>query len=403
METHLFIIWNRAENWRDKIIENINKKFKIIKVYEISWQFHLFSNNLARLYGPKLPPNSPKEIRIGRGPFTLIIVEDKKPIYRSRQTRGNRTEIVNTNMFDSKTIYRKWTKKETNIPDLIHATNTVKESNRDLTLLLGANMNQYIPKADTLNWKGDIEKLSLDIVGSTGWENLESLLKVLNATSTYVVLRNFEDIPHKYISKEHGDIDLLVDNYDDACSIINAKPLTDLPYRVLNHVDINGILTPFDLRHVGDNYYDINWEADILDTRVLDANGFFKPNPEHHFYSLMYHAYIQKSVIAPDYKIKLNCLANHIGVESIDKSLLDTFMVHNNYSYIKPIDKSVKYIPEIMNNKKKLEILSQSTTYKIYYKMYKIFYPHQNTVWFKLLRPLNYIFKKWFIKNLIQP
>ena len=28
METHLFIIWNRAENWRDKIIENINKKLQ---------------------------------------------------------------------------------------------------------------------------------------------------------------------------------------------------------------------------------------------------------------------------------------------------------------------------------------------------------------------------------------
>ena len=76
---HLFLIWNRAENWRTRIIDDLKSKFVIKEAYEIKWSFDLFGINLARFYGSKLPTNSPKETRIGRGPFTLVIVEDKNP------------------------------------------------------------------------------------------------------------------------------------------------------------------------------------------------------------------------------------------------------------------------------------------------------------------------------------
>ena len=145
---HLFVIWNRAESWRTRIIDDLNSKFIIKATYEIKWKFDLFGINLARFYGSKLPNNSPKETRIGRGPFTLVIVEDQSPNLQERRTRANKTEIVNTNTFDCKTKYRQWTKDETNIPDLIHATNAITETNRDLTLLLGVNADQYFIKSD---------------------------------------------------------------------------------------------------------------------------------------------------------------------------------------------------------------------------------------------------------------
>ena len=49
-ETHLFIIWKNAENVRDKIVEDISKKFTILKMYNISWESDKVIDNFISFY-----------------------------------------------------------------------------------------------------------------------------------------------------------------------------------------------------------------------------------------------------------------------------------------------------------------------------------------------------------------
>ena len=85
-EIHLFIIWEKARYKEEEIISDISKKFFIKSVFEINWKKENFSQNLSRLYGENLRDISSKVLNCGVGPFLLIIVEDKEPVYLERQT-----------------------------------------------------------------------------------------------------------------------------------------------------------------------------------------------------------------------------------------------------------------------------------------------------------------------------
>ena len=47
----------------------------------------------------------------------------------------------------------------------------------------------------------------------------------MNSSLDYVVMRNFEYLPDNRFSKEHGDIDFLVKDLDQAVYITNAQRL----------------------------------------------------------------------------------------------------------------------------------------------------------------------------------
>jgi hypothetical protein len=348
-ELHLFIIWLNAYKARDKILEDIQSRFNIKGVYEIFWSTAHFSSNLSRFYGGKLPPGSPKEQRIGKGPFILVVVEDESPAYGERVVRSRRMETVNTNMFDAKKLYRSWTEGPDKVPDLVHTTNTPQETSHDLTLLLGRSPEDYGSELGRrLPWDGAIKKLSVDLVGAEGWSDINQLFYVLNSTIEYVVLRKFESLPGEYPLAHQEDIDLLVDNYKEACWIMNAKPVTNLPYRILNEVTIAGQNVRFDLRYVGDDYYDKRWEENILKNRVLEPGGFYRLNDEDYFYTLLYHAIIQKPVMSDDYRKKLTKMADNRGISGVDKIVLDAYMKKEEYKYVKPVDKSVYYNEEVV-------------------------------------------------------
>ena len=345
-EIHLFIIWLNAYEARDKIIEDIQSRFTIKSVYEIHWSSEYFSSNLSRFYGGKLPPSCPKETRIGHGPFMLVVVEDESPAYGERDTGRRGVQTVNTNTFDAKMLYRSWTEGPDKVPDLVHATNTPQETSRDLTLLLGCNPKDYCCEPGRPPWDGAIERLNVDLVGAEGWSDINQLFYVLNSTIRYVVLRKFESLPDDYPLAHEEDIDLLVDNYKEACWIMDAKPVTDKPYRILNQVEIAGQSVRFDLRYVGDNYYDKCWQRNILKNRVLDPGGFYRPNDEDHFYTLLYHAIIQKPAMSDEYREKLTRMASGLGISGIGKRVLDDYMERMWYEYVEPVDKSVYYKPK---------------------------------------------------------
>ncbi len=352
-ELHLFILWQRALNLSDYVIEDLSRKFTLLKVAKVSWSPRKFSENLSRFYGQKLPPGSGKEQHCGTGPFLLLVVLDHVPRYEPRPTSKG-LDIVNINTFDAKMLYRQWAGGG----HRIHATNNPREAEHDLCLLLGINRTDFLGQNNGA-WEGEIEEIAQDMVGANGWHDLSQLFYVLNSTVNYVVLRNFDSLPHKMPDARHSDIDLLTDNQHELRYITRAIPLFREPYRVLHKVDIGGQQVLFDFRYVGDNYFDPKWASDILNRRVFHEGGFYVPNAKDHFYSLLYHGTVHKPALSEDYRARLLSLNRELAVPDLDqrlaneagqKSILDQHMRRHGYSYKEPDDLSVYFNSNFLQN-----------------------------------------------------
>ena len=339
-EIHLFILWETARIKECEILDDIKSSFTLLKEYEISWSPTLVASNFSRFYGQNLPDKSFKEKECGRGSFLLIIVRDENPKYEVRNT-SHGLEEVNINLFDKKSLYREWTGGG----HKVHCTTNEKETNHDLTLLLGKNVEDFLRAH---NKSPERETLQRDIEGANGWESIEHLFYVLNNTISYCILRNYESLPKDYDFTIHGDIDLLTENKNNAIYITNATPVHSEQYRVYCNILVGSKYIPFDFRYIGDNYYDKLWEIDILEKRILSNAGFYIPDSYNQYYTLLYHAYVQKYNLAEDYPKKLSYFAAMININYMNDiqyviSQLDEFLDQKGYEYIKCEDKTVGF------------------------------------------------------------
>lgn len=339
-ELHLFIIWENARDKQNEIIEDIKKNFKILNIYEMKWDKEHFSNNLSRFYGTNLPKGSGKETHCGTGEFLLIIVKDTNPIYEERQTsKGGKT--VNTNMFDKKEQYRKLTGGG----HKIHATNDEKETNHDITLLLGKNIEDYI-KENNSEWDGKIIQKNNNLIGFQEWKSVSQMFYALNNCIEYAILRNYEALPDEIYENDHNDIDIICKSLEDVAYVLNAVPEFKEEYRVHYKTKVEGKIAYFDLRHIGDNYYYEKIEERILANKIYNPKGFYTVNQEDYFYTLLYHALIQKKEFKNDYKEKLKKLdlEKRIDENTTEKQyveILKKWLKENDYIITYPIDKSV--------------------------------------------------------------
>lgn len=350
-EIHLFIIWEKARYCESEILKFLKKEFRVLAKYKGTWGKKYFSRNLTRFYGEKLPEGSFKERHCGVGEFLVIIIEDLSPIYNYRQTSKG-LEWVNTSVFDAKTLFRHWTGGG----HKIHATNDLAETRHDLSLLLGLQSEQYFNAKKYL--PVDRTQELPDFAGAQTWKNIKELFYVLNHTIDYVVLRNFECLPDHFTMKDHGDIDLLVNNIEATTYVTNASSVYSQSSRVLKKVSINNEDILFDFRYIGDGYMDSCWQKNILNEKILYNNYFYIPNNNNYFYSLLYHALIHKKRMCTDYRKKLSLLSKEIPInkkysnrQEHQKYCLDIFMECNKYKYTIPNDISVYY------NRKKSKLL----------------------------------------------
>lgn len=337
-EIHLFIIWSKALDKEHEIVSDIKEKFKILCSYKVSWSRERFPENLTRFYGQNLPKDSHKEKHCGNDTFSCIVVRDNSPAYKLRKTsKGER--VVNTNLFDAKQLYRSWTGGG----HKIHATDNVEETKFQTMLLFGKSYNYYRDldnKQIDINWNEEL-------IGANGWESLESVFKALNETFEYVILRNFESIEYE-LNNEHPDIDLLVEDLVGVRDLLNAKKTSNKKNRVQYQVLIANKLINFDFRYVGDNYYDLEWQKEILLNRVY-KEYYYKPSLEDYYYSLLYHAVLHKPRLGVDYEEKLlkikteinpNCREkNSLTINALEE--LSVFMQDKKYRFTQPNDYSV--------------------------------------------------------------
>ena len=349
-DLHLVIIWQNGRYKQKEILNYISNTFQIVEQYEINWNKNNFSKSLTSFYGTNLPPNSKKELHCGNGKFLVITFYDLNPNYEFTETsRG--IENVNLNIFSMKQLFREWTGGG----HKIHTTNSTLETNHDLVMLFGINYLDYESliqlKEKSANKENNvITNLPKSAIGVDGWESLESLFYVINETVQYVVLRNFEILPKKYFSEEHGDIDLLVNDLDQLVYITNAIKVHMNNNRCHYQIKIKDEYIFFDFRSVGDNYYDENWQINILENRLKSINGFYIPTDEDYFYSLVYHALIHKKKISKDYFLKIKNIFKKL--DNYDNSncnftfylqLLEKFLISKGYVVVEPKDKSVYF------------------------------------------------------------
>ncbi len=344
-EAHVFIVWSKGLEHRDKILVDMETKFELLQTVDVAWSKEKFSENLSRFYGENLPKNSSKEKHCGTGTFLCTIIRDNKPIYELRETSKG-IKPVNINMFDAKQLYRDWTGGG----HKIHGSDNVNEAKSNIYLLFGINYDSILGSQD----KKLIRVHKGDLIGARGWDSLDELFKAFNELSNYVVLRNFANIEDE-LNNLHPDIDLLTDNKRLIADISNGKPTYKNKRRVQHLVLINNQKVFFDFRFIGDGYYDYKWQQQVLKTRVMYENKYV-PNPENHFYSLMYHAFIHKEKVIADYVFKLIELSKEVGLNYTNRSFLNydilkdlnAFMKANNYNYVEPRDVTVYFNTKVI-------------------------------------------------------
>lgn len=308
-ELHAFIVWENARKDIQKIVEQIEKEFKICKIYEISWPKERFVKNLKRFYGITLANPEEKKSKCGDGPFLLIVLNDMNPTYGKRKTSLG-SQNVNTNIYD----FKMKTRRLLGSGFILHSSIHKKEANHDFTMLLGKNLDELAMELNQ-DWDEQIERKKIDLYGNE-WSNPKEVFKLLNATVNYVVLRNFENFPDDLISSDHVDVDLLTDEKFQMPFILNMEKENDENIGYKPVIKINNKKIKFDIKHIEDGYYDKKWSKNILKNKVMIDKGFFVPSDEDYFYSLLYHMLIHKNKIRKDYCDRLfNIIPNTLKHE----------------------------------------------------------------------------------------
>lgn len=338
----IFILWENSRPYEREILKLLEKDFEVLSKHEILWSKRHADNNFKRLY-----KNIDKEIiskkseHVGCGEFLVVIIRDKEPLYTYRKTVSGTIELVNR-----RTIKIKREVRNLCGDTYVHSTASPKEFYEQAVLIFGVERLYDILKGKDEN----NSTLTKDLEGADGWKDFRELFSVLEFCSRYVVLRNFEFLPDDFF-KNDKDVDILCDSVADFISASNAnlQKLTRGGAKV--EVNISGRFVPFDIRFVGDGYYDEKWEYDILERREKNKNNIFQPRIDDYYFSLLYHAALQKSAMDAKYINVLNEIADNLDFDFVTKStfksvkevaeILDGFMRYHGYSYVTPKDENV--------------------------------------------------------------
>lgn len=177
-------------------------------------------------------------------------------------------------------------------------------------------------------------------------EIIKDLFEQLNESVPYVILRNWEEIYSQDSNSLHGDIDILCEDLNDLKKHFVIVPIHNNVYRDNYYVIFQDNKIRVDIRHVGDGYYPSELEKQLLNNRVLSKEGFYIPDARHYYYSLLYHALLQKKSISYEYADKLKSVRCQFAGNIIDSenSFIDqlrSFAEENNLIVPMPLDPGV--------------------------------------------------------------
>ena len=367
-DLQIVIIWSKARIKEQEMITELSNNFNIISCNEIFWSQSKIDDNFHRIYDvAPTGGRAGKRNEVGDEAFIVVVLEDTNPIYQYRVDASGRFKMVNSNIVDKKRLFRKWVGGSY----MVHSTDNLNEFFNNSILLFG--------KEKTLQFLEDtpqdikIERISSDLVGANGWKSVQELFEILNLTTQYVVLRGSNSIDET-VETLSGDIDILCSNIGEFTAAANAKNIWNS--KNFFHVNIMGKDVLFDIRYVDDDYFDRDWQNNIIQNRVLTQDAIYIPRVDDYFFSHLYHAYIHKPYFYDKYINRLDGLAKEIGINDFKndcqnnieniKKILRGYLLASNYKVTIPKDDQVyvniDFISQLQNVNK----------FKLYLRLYSV-------------------------------
>jgi hypothetical protein len=184
-----------------------------------------------------------------------------------------------------------------------------------------------------------------DSIINNGWKNFTEFINKANECCNWLVLRNFEYLPNDFFENDK-DVDILCDDIDQFVKIMKLRKRSwgIGAYETV----IDGKIVPFDIRFIGDGYYDKLWQYKMLQNKIYTKDNVPRMNDEDYFYSLIYHSKIQKYVVKDIYIDRLYNLSKILSIKDYDTAsisndkfianILNKFMKKNLYIYVQPLD-----------------------------------------------------------------
>ncbi len=340
-EIHTIVVWGNKDKTQE-IISLLPNSLKII--YSFFYNQSYFGKFryrrlpfLKRFYSNRDLMHGEK----GKNGFYAYILHDIKPKYENRLNQFSKeTTYVNKNTFDLKNKIRKGR------VGFIHASDNLTESFDNI-------------KALTPEW-GDYP-LKLLNLSRPKFKSFKDFFNKLNKQKKlrYVVLRGFN--PNK-MTIDGADIDILVNDpyifervthaeyYKHLCEKKSyyAPSINNGGYKVGAQILIGKKKYKFDIRRLGDNYFDHKWQKNMLKNSILKKNVRVL-NTKDEFYSLIYHEIIHKGHFRNSTLKVLNKLVvklklqKSIKLKDIDgyKNLIENFMKKLSYNFVCPDELSL--------------------------------------------------------------
>ena len=392
------VIWDtKYQKFIEKKL-NQNKNLKIIDKIKIKQNFYKekFKNRIFwvdQFYNKNVSKKSEKL----KNNIYVYILQSLNPVFKIKKMIFNQEKrIVDEKIFEFKKKVRK------NKFSVVHIADNFEESKRNAIFLSKSSKN-YPALYFTLT--------------QSDYKNKKEFFSKLNKCKNlkYLILRNRV--------KENEDIDILTNDFFlfkriSDCHSYKLKnlnfisnsgdPVEENGIKVSNYIKVNNSKVFLDIRYVGDNYFDINWQKNIINKRK-SFSDYYIVDKENKLYSLIYHIVFHKGYIDKKYLVELKKLFNNeINLNAL-KEKIEFFLIKKKYEVTRPNDLTIPlpYVmdkllidKEILNMKNQLNIRNYSGLNKMLLNFFKF----QKILTFCKLELLFIIFKNQFflIKTIIK-
>lgn len=285
---HLFCFWSDDKNQASSIENVLSKNFTLKQTFRLNWTKEKLRENFSRLYGKSPSEDTGKQRDSNSMFYWAWLVRDETPDYK--YFASNSGDVIYGN------VRVKRVKEDLRImggsPELylVHSSLNPQEFWRDAQLLIPVErLGLAISSSEEENVVDDLG----DPLGSTGWQSIEELFGFLNRTLHYCILR--PESTSKFVDYESGEIDILVTELDNLCSLANARSRSKSDPDWWREVLVGENRIVFDIREIGDGDLDLSWQRKILRDATLDPIGVFLPSQLDQFFSTVHHVATEKN------------------------------------------------------------------------------------------------------------
>jgi hypothetical protein len=270
-----------------------------LAIESIAWNREGAADRLARLYGGNPTGFEIQADAIGQGEATVFVGVDHRPWFGWCGRHGGLAHRRLARL--ARTAERR------SAVHGFHASETEDDMLWFAAELLDHPVEQYLP----------LKELAVRAASSAPPKTLSEVFQALEQRSTYVLLRGWDELPDG-LGRGREDLDLLV---DDPAPLLASFPRLwkkhVQSHRVQYHLPLarRGLRRPWiqiDVRRVGDDYYDAQWQRGMLARRIRDDRGFYRLADADYFDAILYHALLHKPRIRDDYRRLLGELGGSV-------------------------------------------------------------------------------------------